>query len=214
MEGASAFDCAGRGPPLFSTCGGFPACHVIRPQRTGLLTLSSETAPDAILLYAPLSCPLVEVTEPVRFCRGSRIAAAYGRGEAVEGYRCSYGLNARFRAMLFSGPLRVAAQDSNGDVRAVELDRHPFFVATLFQPERAALKQLFRLFLVCSCLRGVCRSTFGCSGAVSGAASRTLDITFGCARAAQQCVLPLAQTHDDDRMTTRGGADPRGFCVE
>jgi CTP synthase (UTP-ammonia lyase) len=25
-------------------------------------------------------------------------------------------------------------------VRAVELDGHPFFVATLFQPERAALK--------------------------------------------------------------------------
>jgi len=27
-----------------------------------------------------------------------------------------------------------------GEVRAVELDGHPFFVATLFQPERAALK--------------------------------------------------------------------------
>jgi CTP synthase (UTP-ammonia lyase) len=26
-----------------------------------------------------------------------------------------------------------------GEVRAVELDDHPFFVATLFQPERAAL---------------------------------------------------------------------------
>ena len=27
-----------------------------------------------------------------------------------------------------------------GEVRAIELDGHPFFVATLFQPERAALK--------------------------------------------------------------------------
>jgi CTP synthase (UTP-ammonia lyase) len=27
-----------------------------------------------------------------------------------------------------------------GDLRAVELKGHPFFVATLFQPERAALK--------------------------------------------------------------------------
>ena len=26
------------------------------------------------------------------------------------------------------------------DVRALELDSHPFFVATLFQPERAALR--------------------------------------------------------------------------
>jgi CTP synthase (UTP-ammonia lyase) len=29
--------------------------------------------------------------------------------------------------------------EASGDVRAVELDGHPFFVATLFQPERAAL---------------------------------------------------------------------------
>ena len=29
-----------------------------------------------------------------------------------------------------------------GEVRAVELDGHPFFVATLFQPERATLRGL------------------------------------------------------------------------
>jgi CTP synthase (UTP-ammonia lyase) len=40
---------------------------------------------------------------------------------------------------LADGPLRVAALDAGGEVRAVELDGHPFFVATLFQPERAAL---------------------------------------------------------------------------
>jgi len=33
----------------------------------------------------------------------------------------------------------VAARDSTGDVRAVELDGHPFFVATLYQPERSGL---------------------------------------------------------------------------
>ena len=27
-----------------------------------------------------------------------------------------------------------------GDLRAIELDDHPFFVATLWQPERAALQ--------------------------------------------------------------------------
>ena len=39
-----------------------------------------------------------------------------------------------------SGPLHAAATDEQGDVRAVELDRHPFFVAALFQPERGALR--------------------------------------------------------------------------
>ena len=33
-----------------------------------------------------------------------------------------------------------AADDATGEVRAVELDGHPFFVAALFQPERAALR--------------------------------------------------------------------------
>jgi CTP synthase (UTP-ammonia lyase) len=75
----------------------------------------------------------------VRFSPGSRIATAYGADEATVGYRCRYGLNEQFRSQLLAGPLRVAAEDENGDVRAVELDGHPFFVGTLFQPERAAL---------------------------------------------------------------------------
>jgi CTP synthase (UTP-ammonia lyase) len=41
---------------------------------------------------------------------------------------------------LESGPLRVAARDLAGEVRAVELDGHPFFIATLFQPERSGLE--------------------------------------------------------------------------
>ena len=45
-----------------------------------------------------------------------------------------------FQAALVSGPLRVGARDATGEVRAVELDGHPFFLATLFQPERAALE--------------------------------------------------------------------------
>ena len=75
----------------------------------------------------------------MRFVPGSRIAAAYGATEATEGYRCRYGLNAEFRSALLAGPLRATAEDEAGEVRAVELDGHPFFVATLFQPERASL---------------------------------------------------------------------------
>jgi CTP synthase (UTP-ammonia lyase) len=36
--------------------------------------------------------------------------------------------------------MKIAARDTTGEVRAIELDNHPFFIATLFQPERAALK--------------------------------------------------------------------------
>jgi CTP synthase (UTP-ammonia lyase) len=48
-------------------------------------------------------------------------------------------VNPAFQATLLSGSLKPTAHDAAGDVRAVELDGHPFFVATLFQPERAAL---------------------------------------------------------------------------
>ena len=76
----------------------------------------------------------------VQLLPGTRIAAAYGTDEATEEYRCSYGVNSDFRASLIAGPLRESARDDTGDLRAVELDDHPFFVATLFQPERAALR--------------------------------------------------------------------------
>ncbi|WP_437720454.1 CTP synthase C-terminal region-related (seleno)protein [Sorangium sp. So ce861] len=128
--------------PFLGTCGGFQ--HAIVEYARHVLGWSdaehAETAPDARrAVIAPLSCALVEATGAVRFRAGTRIAQAYGRAEATEGYRCRYGLNPEFQAALVSGPLRVSAEDDAGDVRAVELDGHPFFVATLFQPERAAL---------------------------------------------------------------------------
>jgi CTP synthase (UTP-ammonia lyase) len=48
-------------------------------------------------------------------------------------------LNPQYRSLLESGPLRISAHDDAGEVRAVELAGHPFFVATLFQPELSAL---------------------------------------------------------------------------
>ncbi len=41
-------------------------------------------------------------------------------------------------ALFREGALRVTGVDEVGDVRIIELDGHPFFIATLFQPERSA----------------------------------------------------------------------------
>ncbi|MDP0995732.1 hypothetical protein Q6250_30845, partial [Klebsiella pneumoniae] len=68
------------------------------------------------------------------------IAEAYGTLDLSEGYRCRYGVNPEFLDALLEGDLIPSGHDSSGDLRAVELLDHPFFVATLFQPERAALK--------------------------------------------------------------------------
>lgn len=129
--------------PFLGTCGGFQ--HAIIEYARHVLGWEdadhAETAPDAVRpVIAPLACALVEATGMIRLRAGTRIVKAYGREEITEGYRCSYGLNPLFQAALASGPLRIGAEDASGEVRAVELDDHPFFLATLFQPERAALK--------------------------------------------------------------------------
>lgn len=128
--------------PFLGTCGGFQ--HAVVEFARNVLGWAdadhAETAPGAArAVISPLECALIEATDSVRLFPGTRIAAAYGASETIEDYRCRYGLNPQFRAALVAGPLRAAADDKTGDVRAVELDSHPFFVATLFQPERAAL---------------------------------------------------------------------------
>jgi len=131
------------GRPFLGTCGGFQ--HAVIEYARNVLGWEdadhAETAPDAVrAVISPLECALVEATGIVRLFPDSRLAKAYGVDEVTEGYRCRYGLNPAFRDALVSGPLRASADDATGEVRAVELDGHPFFVATLFQPERAALK--------------------------------------------------------------------------
>ncbi len=131
-----------QGRPFLGTCGGFQ--HAIIEYARNVLGWAdaehAETAPDATRpVITPLCCALVEKTDTIRFYQNSRLAAAYGCLEASEGYHCSYGLNPAFLSAIVSGPLRVSAEDRSGEVRAVELEGHPFFVATLFQPERAAL---------------------------------------------------------------------------
>jgi CTP synthase (UTP-ammonia lyase) len=131
-----------RGRPFLGTCGGFQ--HAIIEYARDVLGWvdadHAESAPNAErLVITPLACALVEKTDTIRFRKGSILAAAYGCLEAIEGYHCSYGINPAFLPAIMSGPLRISAEDRAGEVRAVELEGHPFFVATLFQPERTAL---------------------------------------------------------------------------
>jgi CTP synthase (UTP-ammonia lyase) len=132
-----------RGVAFLGTCGGFQ--HALLEYARAVLGLAdaghAEERPDASRpVIAPLACSLVEVEGTVRLRAGSRIAQAYDAEEARESYHCRYGLHPAFREALLCGPLRATAEDAAGEVRAVELSGHPFFVATLFQPERAALE--------------------------------------------------------------------------
>ncbi|MCK3826449.1 CTP synthase [Pseudomonas sp. W2Aug9] len=128
--------------PFLGTCGGFQ--HAVLEYARNVLGWADaehgELAPDAErAVITPLSCSLVEVNDTVRLAPYTRIAQAYASVDIHEGYRCRYGINPTFAGALLEGNLIPTGHDSAGDLRAVELLDHPFFVATLFQPERAAL---------------------------------------------------------------------------
>ncbi len=134
---------ARKSPRIFlGTCGGFQ--HAILEYAESCWGVQSpkhaETDPDAEdPVIAPLECALIEQSDTIHFVPESRLARIYGASSATEEYMCSYGLSPKYAAHLERSPLRVAAHDAQGDIRAIELDEHPFFIATLFQPERAAL---------------------------------------------------------------------------
>ncbi|RON12692.1 CTP synthase C-terminal region-related (seleno)protein [Pseudomonas frederiksbergensis] len=129
--------------PFLGTCGGFQ--HAALEFARNVLGWSDaehgETSPDARrALLTPLTCSLVDAVDSIHLVEGSLIAKAYERAEIREGYHCRYGVNPEFERELLKQQLHAVGHDSMGDLRAVELKDHPFFVATLFQPERAALK--------------------------------------------------------------------------
>ena len=129
--------------PFLGTCGGFQ--HAVLEYARNVLgwvdAEHGELAPQAErAVITPLSCSLVEASDSVSLVPYTRIAQAYGRLDVHESYRCRYGINPAFAGALLEGALIPSGHDSAGDLRAVELLDHPFFLATLFQPERAALK--------------------------------------------------------------------------
>jgi CTP synthase (UTP-ammonia lyase) len=132
------------GTPFLGTSGGFQYALLEYARECLGLSLADhqKTNPAAAMpLIAPLSCALAGVRARVRLMHGSKIRAAYGAPETVEEYHCSFGLNNRYRRLLAGGDLYVGAIDDQDEIHAVELDGHPFFVATLFQPELRSLAE-------------------------------------------------------------------------
>jgi len=69
---------------------------------------------------------------------GSRARAIYGRDRIEAHYSCNFELNPDYHETLERAGLRTAGVGPAGEVRAVELPRHPFYVATLYQPQRSS----------------------------------------------------------------------------
>jgi CTP synthase len=127
--------------PFLGTCGGFQ--HAVIEYARNVLGWSdaahAETEHEGRMVISALTCALVDQTGTIELRPNTLIARAYGRDVVEEAYRCSFGISPEFARELENGDLRVTGWDEEGEIRAVELVTHPFFVATLFQHERAAL---------------------------------------------------------------------------
>jgi CTP synthase (UTP-ammonia lyase) len=128
--------------PFLGTCGGFQ--HAMIEYARNVLHLAdadhTESNPDAkTQLIAKLSCALINQSEKIRIKPNTMLWQIYGASEINEAYQCSYGLNPEMLLVFQKAPMVFSAFSSHDDaVRAFELPGHPFFVGTLFQPERSA----------------------------------------------------------------------------
>ena len=72
----------------------------------------------------------------MRLVAGTRAAALYDATKAVEEYWCNYGINPEYVKPLAHAGLTVSGVGDDGEMRIVELADHPFYVATLFLPQK------------------------------------------------------------------------------
>ncbi len=130
--------------PFLGTCGGFQ--HAIIEYFRDVLGVANagheELDPSAESpVISRLSCSLVEANAPIRLSAGSWMRELYGAAQVQETYRCNYGVSgAAARRIAADADLVIEGTDEAGDIRIVRLRDHPFFVCTLFQPERSGLR--------------------------------------------------------------------------
>ncbi|GAA3133715.1 CTP synthase [Planomonospora alba] len=127
------------GIPFLGTCGGFQHALLEYARNVvGTAAAHAENDPGAAdPLLVPLACSLVGHEDTVRLAPGSLAEQAIGARRTVERYSCAFGPAAGHLPALAAGGLRFTGHDETGAVRVAELPGHPFFLATLFQPELA-----------------------------------------------------------------------------
>jgi CTP synthase (UTP-ammonia lyase) len=96
----------------------------------------AESSADGTAVVTALACSLDGQTIEVQLTPGSRLAALHGGAERiVESTTCNYGLSPEWQHIASEGGMTIAGIDDTGEARAVERQDHPFFLATLYQPQ-------------------------------------------------------------------------------
>ncbi|GGV25700.1 hypothetical protein GCM10010277_06820 [Streptomyces longisporoflavus] len=138
--------------PFLGTCGGFQ--HTLLEYARSVCGLGDAVhaentaqgdngdgdgegrgAGTGVELIVPLACSLAGHEGTVNLTADSRAARLIGARRTVERYHCHYGPNPAHVETLRAHGLSFTGTDESGDIRIAELPGHPYFLATLFQPE-------------------------------------------------------------------------------
>jgi CTP synthase (UTP-ammonia lyase) len=127
-----------QGMPVLGTCGGcqYMAVEFARNAAGIAGAAHAETDPDGETLVAtPLACSLYGEERTVVPVAGTRLAAICGAEPFTGFHFCGYGLAPGIEPRLEGAGLVIAAHAEDAGVEAFELPGHPFYMATLFQPQ-------------------------------------------------------------------------------
>jgi CTP synthase (UTP-ammonia lyase) len=127
------------GRPTLGTCGGFQ--HMIIEFARNVLHIEdaehAEHDPYASkLVINPLSCNLkgnpleIKITD-----EQSAVARIIGSPVLTEQYYCNFGLNRDYQKQIDDAGFRIVGTDATNEARILELEGHPFYIATLFIPQ-------------------------------------------------------------------------------
>jgi CTP synthase len=101
--------------------------------------------------------------DPIKLHEGSRVRESYGEAVVYERHRHRYEVNNLLRKRLQSAGLRISGTSPDERlVEVVEIDEHPFFVASQFHPEFKSRPErpapLFRSFIAAALERAGSRA--------------------------------------------------------
>lgn len=125
--------------PTIGTCGGFQ--HMAIEFARNVLNIKDaehgEYNPYASkLVVNPLSCDLKgELLQIKIIDKHSKTYTIYQTETAIERYYCNFGLNPEYESTINERGFKIVGSDTLNEARILELENHPFFIATLFVPQ-------------------------------------------------------------------------------
>lgn len=82
-----------------------------------------------------MSCSLAGAMQEINLHQESIAYKIYQKESVIEKYNCSFSLNENYRDKFERSNLQCVGTNVDGEVRIIEIPKHRYFLATLFQPQ-------------------------------------------------------------------------------